>query len=211
LVVTFGYLDACFPGEGWDIVAHAYLQRAASGLMAAGESKQLPGPGLFSGTAGLAFAAWYVSRDGSRYQRLLGNLEVAITRQARTLANRVHDQVAGPVSAFDAVSGLSGLAAYLICRRGQPEVAVALNEVVRSLVALTVEAPVARWHTPEHLIWDEASRRISIRQPELRLGARHSRSFGSALLGVQGQCASRRPKGSHPADRHVASSTPKRR
>jgi Lanthionine synthetase C-like protein len=110
LVVMFGYLDASFPGEGWDIVAHEHLERAVSGLSMAYENKRVPRAGLFSGLAGLAFAACYVSRNGSRYQRLLGRLDAAIVPQALELAFRVSRQTAGPVSDFDLVSGLSGLA-----------------------------------------------------------------------------------------------------
>jgi lantibiotic biosynthesis protein len=160
LVVTFGYLDACFPDEGWDIVAHGHLERAVAGASAACESKRLPGPGLFSGLTGLAFAAWYVSRDGSRYRRLLDSLDEMIVPQAVALSNRVRRQAAGPVSEFDTVSGLSGVAAYLLCRRTEPGVAIALEKVARSLVELSMDAPVLRWQTPAHMLGDEISRRL---------------------------------------------------
>ncbi|HEY6676362.1 MAG TPA: lanthionine synthetase C family protein [Terrimicrobium sp.] len=160
LVVMFGYLDASFPGEGWDIVAHEHLERAVSGLSMAYENKRVPRAGLFSGLAGLAFAACYVSRNGSRYQRLLGRLDAAIVPQALELAFRVRRQTAGPVSDFDLVSGLSGLAAYLLCRRTQQEIAVALREVTRTLVELATAAPLPRWHTPAHLLTDEATRQL---------------------------------------------------
>lgn len=160
LALTFGYLDACFPREGWDIVAHGHLERAVAGLSAAYGSRRMPGTGLFSGLTGLAFAACYLSRQGTRYQRLLGRLDKAIVSQAVEFALRVQRQASGPVSDFDLVSGLSGFAAYLLDRGTQADVAVALGQVLRSLVELAAETPVPRWQTPEHLLGDEATRRL---------------------------------------------------
>jgi class I lanthipeptide synthase len=160
LALTFGYLDACFPGERWDIVAHAHLERAVAGLSTAYESKRMPGVGLFSGLTGLAFAACYLSRGGTRYQRLLGRLDKTIVSQAVEFALRVQRQGSGPVSDFDLVSGLSGFAAYLLCRAKQADVAVALGQVLRSLVELAAETLVPRWQTPAHLLGDEAARRL---------------------------------------------------
>ena len=80
--------------------------------------------------------------------------------QALELAFRIRRQTAGPVSDFDLVSGLSGLVAYLLCRRTQQEIAVALREVTRTLVELATEAPVPRWHTPAHFLADVATRQL---------------------------------------------------
>src|SRR5688572_15823179 len=59
LALMCGYLDACFPDEGWDATAHSYLTLAARGA----ERSGYLAAGLFSGLGGLAFAAWHLSRD----------------------------------------------------------------------------------------------------------------------------------------------------
>jgi hypothetical protein len=157
LALLCSYLDTCCPDEGWDVTGHQFLTSAAR---AAERSGELP-PGIFGGTSGLAFAAWSLSRGGTRYQRLLGALEDALLPQARQLASTLDRQTGGAfVAQFDLISGLSGVGAYLLCRRQQPQVADALDVVLRSLVALTTttERP-PRWHTPARFMRDESMAR----------------------------------------------------
>jgi hypothetical protein len=157
LALLCSYLDACCPDEGWDVTGHQFL---ASAAQAAERSGELP-PGIFGGTSGVAFAAWSLSRGGTRYQRLLGSLEDVLLPQARQLASTLGRQTGGTfVAHFDLISGLSGVGAYLLCRRQQPQVADALDATLRSLVALTTtgEHP-PRWHTPARFMSDESMAR----------------------------------------------------
>jgi lantibiotic biosynthesis protein len=153
LALLYGYLDNCFADQGWDVVGREHLERAARDAEAAGK---LP-IGLFSGLSGLAFAAWQLSRDGTRYRRLLATLDSVISDQALELARYVREQRHGvTVGDYDVISGLSGVGAYLLCRRDQPGPASALSSVTSSLVQLvTADNVVPRWHTPARLLWDE--------------------------------------------------------
>jgi lantibiotic biosynthesis protein len=45
VALMYGYFDACFPGQGWDQVAHQWIERAARGAEA---QERVPG-GLFEG------------------------------------------------------------------------------------------------------------------------------------------------------------------
>lgn len=155
LALLWGYLDDVFPGEGWDATAKAHLELAVRGA----EAGPHGGPGLFAGTSGLAFAAWRLSRGGTRYRRLLGALDGEVARRAAEAAGRVLHAEAVGVGDFDAISGLSGTGAYLLCRRHEPGVEDALAAVVRALLHLgAVEDGIPRWHTPHRLLWDEAVR-----------------------------------------------------
>lgn len=157
LALLCSYLDACCPGEGWDVTGHELLASAARSAERSGELL----PGIFGGTSGLAFAAWSLSRGGTRYQRLLGSLEDALLPQARQLASELDRQEEGAfVAQFDIISGLSGIGAYLLCRRPRSEVGGALETVLRSLVALSTprEGP-PRWHTPVRFMHDESMAR----------------------------------------------------
>jgi hypothetical protein len=156
LALMFGYLDACLPGEGWDTTAHDHLELAVRG---AEQTPYLP-PGLFSGLSGLAFAASQLSRNGTRYRRLLIGLESVLLPQVLQLAHSLMRQSGGiGVGDFDAISGLSGVGAYLLCRRNEPHLAAALCIVVESLVALTVdENGLPRWHTPPDLLSENEMR-----------------------------------------------------
>jgi lantibiotic biosynthesis protein len=112
---------------------------------------------MFAGLSGFAFAAWSLSRRGTRYQKLLAGIEEALSSQTIELANALwRQQEDVSVGQFDVISGLSGVGAYLLCRREHHEAAAALRAVLHALVALTgQEGGIPRWHTPAHLIGDE--------------------------------------------------------
>jgi hypothetical protein len=151
IALSCAYLDACFPDEQWDRIGHNYLAVAAE----AAEGSAHPSAGLFAGLAGLAFAGWSLSRGGTRYQRLLATLEQAVLEQiagsADPLARVTTEGVA--FGEFDAVSGLSGAGAYLLCRAHIPDASLAMKAILRSLVALARnDADPPRWWTPAHLL-----------------------------------------------------------
>ena len=150
LALLWGQLDRCFPGENWDVVAHEHLEIAAHG--AANQPYVMPG--AFGGLAGLAFAAWYLSRGGIRYQRLLATVEQSLIKKLKPMVADLNTQRNGVrVHSFDVISGLSGVALYLLCRRNVPENDAALLEVTRSLVELSREENgLPRWHSPANLL-----------------------------------------------------------
>ncbi|MGH7459975.1 MAG: lanthionine synthetase C family protein, partial [Longimicrobiales bacterium] len=155
LGLLWAYLDACFPGEGWDVIGKTHLQLAVR----AAEMEQVPGPALFSGLSGLAFAGWQLSRDGARYQRLLASLDEAIAHDALLIASRVRASRGCSPGDFDVISGLSGIGAYLLCRRDQPAASFALAHTVDALIALaTRDALLPAWYTPPELLYDDAAR-----------------------------------------------------
>jgi hypothetical protein len=153
LALMCSYLDTCFPGEGWDVTAHRYLTLAAQ----AAEHSGYLAPGIFGGLSGLAFAAWSLSCNGTRYQRLLRTVEELLLPQTVTLAGALSQHKDGvSVGQFDVISGLSGVGAYLLCRRDNEEATAALRAVLSGLVALTGEEDwIPYWYTPAHLMGDE--------------------------------------------------------
>ncbi|MEU8138662.1 lanthionine synthetase C family protein [Streptodolium elevatio] len=145
LAVLFGQLDACFPGSGWDAEAHRCL---ASGARATEWIPHLP-PGLFGGLGGVAFAARMLSREGTRYRRLLAELDRGLLPQAERGAEHLRHATGCSVGAFDVISGLSGTGAYLLLGQKDPAVQSTLRKVLGALVALCGEqAGVPNWHTP---------------------------------------------------------------
>ncbi|MFD1545825.1 lanthionine synthetase C family protein [Nonomuraea guangzhouensis] len=146
LALLFGYLDACLPGDGWDVCAHEYLSLAAHDAQDLTHVR----PSLFGGIAGVAFAAHSLSRDGSRYRRLLGELDRWLAPQAAQQARGLEQAGAGvPVGAFDVIAGLAGTGAYLLCRRHEAGAARALEAVLAGLVALCGDRDgLPNWHTP---------------------------------------------------------------
>jgi hypothetical protein len=81
LALLWEQLDRCFPGDGWDAVAHEHLEIAAHG--AATQTHLMPS--AFGSLGGLAFAASYLGRSGSRYQRLIATLEQSLIRKVKPM------------------------------------------------------------------------------------------------------------------------------
>ena len=149
LALLAGSMDECFPGESWDAVAHAHLERAARG---AAESDAPAG--IFSGLSGLAFATARLSRNGTRYRRLADSLDSALLPRVHDLAAAVPAGEPTSVAYFDVISGLSGVGASLLFRADDPPCDAALRAVLDRLVLLCEcdEHGRPRWWTPaEHL------------------------------------------------------------
>jgi hypothetical protein len=154
VALTCAYLDGCFANEGWDRVGHRYLELAAADAERLGQMS----PGMFGGLAGLAFAAWSLSRGATRYRRMLAAIEAVllpqVVEQSALLARP--DQEGVGFAEFDVISGLAGAGAYLLCRREDPGAAAGLDAALRALVALTCDADGRpRWWTPARLMGNQ--------------------------------------------------------
>jgi hypothetical protein len=174
LALLFGALDRHDPGRGWDRTAHQHLTLAARAI----EGVARPPAGLFAGLAGLGLVASCLAGDGARYRRLLATLDQALVArvpalvagpgaagQARPAGGPVGPRARGPdggvaVRDVDLISGLAGVGAYLLLRRGRPGVEAALRRVLGSLVDLTgSDEDGPRWRTPpSQLSADERAR-----------------------------------------------------
>jgi lantibiotic biosynthesis protein len=156
LAVMCSYLDSCFPNEGWDVTGHGNLNLAARQA----EDRVGLSPALFSGLSGLAFAAWQLSLHGSRYRRLIGAIDQVLVPQAIARASEVSERRDGlAFGQFDVISGLSGVAAYLLCRQAESEPLAGLRAILATLVVMTKEEEgIPRWHTPARFMADEVMR-----------------------------------------------------
>lgn len=149
LALLWGQLDRCFPNDGWDMIAHEHLEIAAEGTASQGWLA----PGTFSGIGGLAFATWYLSRSGTRYNQLQAALDRGLICSLTPRIEYLNGLKGGvPAYTFDVISGLSGVVPHLLGRRESAEVGNVLNLVIHSLVALSNdENGLPRWHSPPHL------------------------------------------------------------
>lgn len=153
LAICAAQLDACFPGEGWDQEGHTHLRRAADAL----STHPLRSLGLFSGLCGVAFAAWLLSRQETRYQRLLTAIdEQIVARTHATTVQMMRQRHGFATEQYDVVTGLAGIGAYLLCRRAHLSAAEALSAVLQTLISLSEEeAGVPHWYTPPEQITQE--------------------------------------------------------
>lgn len=157
LALLCAQFDRCFPEERWDVTGHRFLASAA-----ADTERVTVGPSLYSGTAGLGFVAWQLSRGGTRYMRVSSSVDRNLASWVMSLADGIDGRERGvEVGQFDAISGLSGIGAYLLTRRDQPHVEPALERLLQSLIDLTRASAAGplRWFTPAELMSDETSAR----------------------------------------------------
>ncbi len=151
--MLFEYLEACFPGQGWDREARWHMETAARAVEAT------PGLGisLWGGLGSLAFSAWYLSRGGRRYRGLSTILDEALIPKVEAQAEALDAAPGGcAVDHFDLISGLTGAGLYLLCRSELEAARRTLERVLHSLVLLTTDDEgLPRWWTPLHLLIGE--------------------------------------------------------
>jgi hypothetical protein len=148
VAVLCAAMEAEQPGGGWDRAGHRHLALAAAAASARD-------PSLFSGMAGIGFAATLLAAGRPRYRRLLARIDdmleplVAASVSALDAARGCH------VGAFDLISGLTGTGAYLLLRQ-QAEPPGVPDATLRRLLAclarlLADDVHPRRWHTPSSL------------------------------------------------------------
>ena len=136
-------LDAVQPDGGWDRTGHRQLEQAAR---AAGRHDA----SLFSGLAGIGFAATALSAGRPRYHRLLAGLDAAVEPLLDGMLYRLDGAHGCRVSEIDLVSGPTGVGAYLLDRPVQQGGPLRrLLGVLADLLADTGDP--RRWHTPAAL------------------------------------------------------------
>jgi class I lanthipeptide synthase len=156
LALLWSYFDDCFPGEDWDATGKRHLELA---LRSAEQCSTLH-LGMYSGLGGIAFVAARLSREGTRYRRLLATIDAALIPKAVNLARQIRQHEDGlGVSEFDVISGLAGIGRYLLLRKNVAEAGAALELVLSSLIKITDEVNnVPRWRTPKGLLRSESWR-----------------------------------------------------
>lgn len=112
LAVMCAAFGEALPDHGWELTGHRLLGDAVAEI----ESSSL-GSSLFTGLVGAAAAVWLSSRDGTRYQGLLRQLDSLILPLMRSMAQQPPP---GPHT-YDVVNGAAGWVGYLRTRPRSPE------------------------------------------------------------------------------------------
>jgi hypothetical protein len=173
LALLSSYLDSCFPDEAWDDIGRKQLELAVRS----------------------AFSAWQLSRNGTRYRRLQSALDEVICDEAFRLAEHLRAQQDGvTVGDFDAISGLSGVGAYLLCRTDSRRAYGALASILESLVGMILDGEdLPKWHSPAHLLWDEGMKKV-YPYGNLNCGLAHGIPGPLALLSLAVRAGVRVPR-----------------
>lgn len=156
--LLFAELDRLYPNEGWDEIAFEHIKLAVDHLSRYGMARI----GMFGGITGLAFCVRVASREGTRYRRLLGQLDQAIEQgvMERIRDHPCIERQGTSMSNYDVIEGLSGVGRYLLFNRHNPMVANALHSVVSYMIMLTESIVVENkecpgWYVPVHYQFTE--------------------------------------------------------
>ena len=149
LAIFYDHLDICFPKKGWDIIAKNCLSETVKSL----NYKKQYGMGLFEGFTGIAFAAFYLSRFGTRYKKIIHQIDAIylpeIEKKAENLISLSNDNDGYYSSDFDVISGLSGITGYLLLRKDNPKVLSCLQQVVAALCKISrIKKGIPLFRTP---------------------------------------------------------------
>jgi len=149
LALLAGYLDEIQPAQGWDRLAHSYLQIAVEGVENMTHTNKF---GLFSGLTGIAFVATYLSKNFTRYTKLLDALDAKILSHSTRMSEYIEKQENGmPTSAFDLIEGAIGVGAYLLFTKKEAENAT-LKTLLTALVSKATDCEgLLKYSTPRNL------------------------------------------------------------
>lgn len=137
--------DRRFPDQGWDRTGHQHLAVAS----AAADPYDLS---LFSGLAGLGFAAVQLAAGRPRYGRLLKTVDVTLAPYVEEAADRLAGADGCAAGEHDLVSGLTGVGVYLLARHAQGGDDQPLVQALSGLARLLADdSHPRRWHTPFEL------------------------------------------------------------
>lgn len=144
-----GYVAACFPGQEWDLQAQQSLSIAAGGT----QQTALTQPSMFGGTSGMAMTLHTLSNGGKRYKKTITNLH-------RSLCQQVLEQPWVPADTeremadhnYDAISGASGILAYLLTVEQEDEHTLKAIEFLLAYLTWLAEPDQTpgqeRWYVP---------------------------------------------------------------
>lgn len=154
----YSSMDAAFPDEGWDRIAHDFLKVIVEELQFSGASDC----SLFSGITGLCFALFLCSKEDKRYQHVLKKLEEAIFSSVRNntfprITSKLSNNEAIDPKDYDLANGLCGVVAYLLLRKNVSHMQGLLEDCLMILCKLInrelvhEKALIPGWYiSPEH-------------------------------------------------------------
>lgn len=157
-LLLFGEMDRQEPDAGWDRIAHEFLLALQEEIRETGVRSL----GLWTGLSGLAFCVRAISREGTRYQTWLMQMDELLLQTYRPHLQEARERVAESLAAedYDAIAGFAGIALYVLDAAGDAaKMRGFLEEVLEYLLMVSENKQVAGleapgWFLPERGFYD---------------------------------------------------------
>ncbi len=147
IALMFAHFDRCFPNNGWNGVADAYLALAVDGARLQVSSSA----SAFNGIAGLLFVSWY-HRNGQNREALITEFTKSLLNQTGQMLESLDGRSGVSVNEIDIVSGVSGALTVLLTCCSSKVIEDIIGHAGRVFSDLTDEQNfLPRWHSPAHL------------------------------------------------------------
>lgn len=166
ILCLFAELDELYPDEGWDKVAHPYVVKIKAEIESAG----IPNLSLFGGLAGCCLAIQQISRQKTRYQKLLNSLNDFLFKKINetyffSLKEKIDLNLPVSPELYDPISGICGIGVYALKNLDAPLAIDCLHEILTVCVALTKEIKVGNhilpgWYVPRHYQFTELDKSL---------------------------------------------------
>ncbi|MGM7684181.1 lanthionine synthetase C family protein [Cytobacillus sp. Hm23] len=161
--LLFGELDRYYPEGGWDLKGHQFLVQIQEKLQTQG----ILSYSLYGGLAGIGLAAHSLSRQGTRYTKLLNTIK---THLLSNLPDMLEDftnnlkQDSVKMTDYDVVQGVAGIGRYLLLYKDEPNVLEAIHEIIKYVIRLSKfkelnGVSIPGWHIKSENLFLESERK----------------------------------------------------
>ncbi|MGN8646720.1 lanthionine synthetase C family protein [Gracilibacillus sp. HCP3S3_G5_1] len=186
IIVMFAELDAFFPNEGWDKVTHEYMKNLKKLL----EQNSISDISLFHGLAGINYSVQLASKKGTRYQKIIKELDTLLINKASFFlmnVKKINSNLELGTSEFgyDLITGITGIGTYILKFKKQ-NLYPLLKDILTFLIELSTNIKTTKGQVPAFITSPKAmiveSDRVKYPNGYLNLGIAHGISGPLALL-----------------------------
>jgi len=189
LVCFYVQLDERFPQNGWGYVAHEYILKIGKIL----EAEGVHDFSLFSGLAGICYAVLKASKQKTRYQNLLNNLNPLLSNSIKKnflvpLELDIKKEQPSSVNYYDTIQGIVGIGAYCLQDAQNPLLYESLTSIIETLIKRCKPIQIGNhqvpgWYVPVKYQFMEQDKEL-YPQGNFNLGLAHGIPGVLALLSL---------------------------
>lgn len=185
ICLFIGELDSIYPDEDWDLLGHECLKLIQTSINKYGIDLL----SLWSGIAGVGFAAYSLSRKGTRYSSFISKINMILSNNLNESINHYMSNTKKGiyVSDYDVILGLTGVGRYLLLFAEDTNIYKHIERIMEYLITISKEKLVMGrlvpgWHISSENHLEESFRTFP--KGFFDVGLAHGISGALALLSL---------------------------